>query len=127
MQDLMTRVGKLLVFALITITNTITPKIFNYNYNYSSSTHCNSITNTTIRFSKHCDQFIYIRTLEFCLCQQCGFVLYFYSRPIKAPYLPILVLPSILTSIFSVHNFVCKQLSSMFLCSYHFQQHYGFS
>ena len=32
-----------------------------------------------------------------------------------------------LSLIFAVHNFVCKQLLSMLLNSYRFQQHYGFS
>ena len=50
------------------------PKIFNYNY--SSSSNCNlitiSITITLKTFSKHCNQFTYIRGLEFYLCQhQC--------------------------------------------------------
>ena len=32
-----------------------------------------------------------------------------------------------LSLIFAIHNFVCKQLLSMLLNSYRFQQHYGFS
>ena len=46
------------------------PKICNYNYNQSSLSNCNlitiSITITMKRFSKHCNQFTYIRSLEFC-------------------------------------------------------------
>ena len=90
---------KWLVFALIILQLQLQPKIFNYNYNYSSSSNCNSITiSITItmkRFSKHCDQFTYIRSLEFCVCQHYGFGLYFYTRPIKVPMLSNLVLPSI--------------------------------
>ena len=56
----------------------------------------------------------------------------FVYRPIKAPFLSILDDPCssmnfCLALIFPIYNFVCKQLSSMFLNSYRFQQHYGFS
>ena len=36
------------------------------------------------RISKNCNKFTFIRSLEFCLCQHCGFVLYFYTSPIKS-------------------------------------------
>ena len=104
------------------------PKIFNYNDNISSLSNCNSVTITKKRFSKHCDQFIYIRSLEFCLRQHCEFVLCFYIRPIKARFFSILVFHQCLLSFnLAVHNFFSKQLSRMSLNSYRFQQHYGFS
>ena len=71
------------------------PKIFNYHCNYSSSSNCNSITIkiTMKKVFKHFDQFTYIPSFEFCLCQHCGFVVYFYTTPIKAPFLSVVVLP----------------------------------
>ena len=98
---------------------------FKYNCNYSRSSNCKSITMK--RFSKHCDQFTNIRSLEFSSCQHCGFVLYFYTDLFK-PHFSLSPSSSInlcLTSIFSIHNFVWNQLSSMLQNSYCFQQHYG--
>ena len=50
----------------------------------------------------------YIRSLKLCLRQHCGFVLYFYIRPIKTPFLSILSYSSFnlfLIFIFAIHNF----------------------
>ena len=106
------------------------PKTFNYNYNYSSQVIVtqfqlqlqwkDSQNIATNSLTYEASSFAYVNTVDlFCIS------IPDLSSPISL--YPCASINLCLPLIFAIHNFVYKQLSSMLLHSYRFQQHYGFS
>ena len=117
---------KLLVFALIAITNTITT--LNFNYNYSSSSNSITISITIIYNKKILKtlQLIHLHTKSQVLLMSIQWICFvFLSQTNQSPIslYPCSSINLCLTLIFATHNFVYKQLSSMLLNSYRFQQY----